>query len=79
MKRIVALAVLILVAAPVPPANAQGQAQSARPGAAGMMPAQEPKKPAPAARQRSRSTVDARGCLELATIPQIIKCAEKYR
>jgi hypothetical protein len=51
------------------------RAQAEKPAAA---PAAEAK-PADAAPRRSRSNVDARKCLELATNIEIHKCAEQYR
>jgi hypothetical protein len=80
MKRIAAaVAVFVLVVAALPPAIAQSQAPGAAGDAKDMAPQPEPVKPVTSARQRSRSTADARHCLQFTTIVQIIKCAEKYR
>ena len=79
MKRIATVAVLLLVVAALPPAFAQTQAQSAGGEARDVAQNAAPEKPAAGPRQRARPTGDARHCLQLATIVEITRCAEKYR
>ena len=79
MIRIAAVAVFALFVAALPPAAAQSQ-----PPAPGGEPKNAAQKldsggPATSTQRRSRSTADARHCLQLATIVEIIRCAEKYR
>lgn len=67
---LMAAALVALLAAPL-----VARAQAEKPAATGTAEA----KPAAAAPKRSRSNVDARKCLELATNIEIHKCAEQYR
>ncbi len=66
-----AAALAALLVAPLP-----GHAQADKPAVAK---ADTEAAPAAQASKRSRSNVDARVCLELATNVEIRKCAEKYR
>jgi hypothetical protein len=72
--------VFALIVAALPPATAQTPAtpQATPANAPSPTPPAEPKPPVIAQGDAARGA-DARHCLDLATNPEIIACAEKYR
>lgn len=78
MKRIVAVTSLAVVFAALSSVPVPGQAQGAAPDVAGAAAQEKQVKPVAAKRNRSRTNVDARHCLQLSTNAEIHRCAHKY-
>ena len=78
MKRIVAVTSLAVVFAALSAVPVPGQAQGAKPQTAGAGPQEKQVRPVAAKRNRSRTNVDARHCLQFSTNAEIHRCAHKY-